>query len=204
MRLAPAPHSTMRRRAPGWLLRSCGASCVTVGSPSPPGFAGVHAGQSDRCQPQASPFWASHSPASAWWVERWVGGRSLALPLVTRSREPAGRIPAVPGLLPASRIEDQSLPWGRRISPFTSAAGTRTPHCTTSCLGRDASFPRPSSPAGGARSRFRGNESHVRQPLGELQDRREGEPTRPPGSITFASTYRIGSTPPGQPRGNML
>lgn len=35
----------------------------------------------------------------------------------------AGRIPVAPSLLPASRIEGQSLPWGRRVSPFTAAVG---------------------------------------------------------------------------------
>ena len=33
-----------------------------------------------------------------------------------------------PGFLPASRIEDQSLPWGSGISLFTSAVGDCTPH----------------------------------------------------------------------------
>ena len=48
----------------------------------------------------------------------------------------AGRVPAAPGFVPASRIEDQSLPWGTRVSPFTAAVGNRAPHRASSCPGR--------------------------------------------------------------------
>jgi hypothetical protein len=65
------------------------------------------------------------APKSAWacFVLRWVLAR-VRLP--TRSNllpVAARRTRTDPGFLPASRIEDQSLPWGRRISLFTSGAG---------------------------------------------------------------------------------
>src|SRR5262249_28872079 len=44
-----------------------------------------------------------------------------------------GRGPSYPALLPAPGIEDQSLPWGRRISSFTERAGDCTQRRTNSC-----------------------------------------------------------------------
>src|SRR5258706_12406079 len=65
-----------------------------------------------------------------------------------------GLVPIYPAFLPASGNDDQSLPWGRRISSFTERVGDCTQHRTNSCR----SLPeRPSSPA---LWQFRGNESH--------------------------------------------
>ena len=61
--------------------------------------------------------------------------RSLTLPIATCSQEPVCRTQTVPGFVPASRIDGQSLPWGRCISLFTSAAGDCTQHRASSCQG---------------------------------------------------------------------
>src|SRR5215207_235357 len=62
--------------------------------------------------------------------------------MATCSREPAGRVPAVPGFLPASGVDGQSRTWGRCISLVTAAVGNwrsnrlrRAQHRTPSCQG---------------------------------------------------------------------
>ena len=53
------------------------------------------------------------------------------------SRTPPLRLGVEPDFIPASRIDGQSLPWGKRCSPFTSAVGNCVPHRTLSCLESD-------------------------------------------------------------------
>ena len=56
-----------------------------------------------------------------------------------------GRVPTCPAFLPASGIEDQSLPWGRRISSSTKRAGNCTQRRINSCRPfRSAPHPPPS------------------------------------------------------------
>src|SRR6266700_2551369 len=47
-------------------------------------------------------------------------------------RTPPLRLGVEPDFIPASRIEGQSLPWGKCCSPFTSAVGNCAPHPTLS------------------------------------------------------------------------
>src|SRR5439155_12897841 len=49
-------------------------------------------------------------------------------------RTPPLRLGVEPDFIPASRIEGQSLPWGKCSSPFTSAVGKCAPYRTLSCL----------------------------------------------------------------------
>ena len=126
--------------------------------------------RSGRCPPASDPVPFGQASQPFGLVFLTVAPRAFAcklqgpLGLTTHSYllpgHPSG-LGVWPGFLPASRIEDQSLPWGRRISLFTSAVGNLTPH-------RAASYPerssfRPVSPSfvGSLRRRFRRNVSQT-------------------------------------------
>ena len=111
------------------VLRSCRAVLST-------GFRGSERWSGVRLPaPSPSRFGQANNPRRPVNPHDGSTVRSLALPMATRSQEPACRIQVVPGSLPASRIDGQSLPWGRCISLFTSAAGDCTQHRASSCQG---------------------------------------------------------------------
>ncbi len=145
LRLTPASPSTSTK-SQRWLLRSWCSFSVALGPCSPPGLSGVNTGQLAVCQPHIPSLlgrpiirvglFPSHDGSTA---------RSLSLPIATCFRKPARRIRAVSGSAPASRIDGQSLPWGTRISLFTSAAGDCTQHRSPSCQGSSPCLPSLSS-----------------------------------------------------------
>jgi hypothetical protein len=143
---------------------------LAVGSHYPPGLVRVNAGQGWSCRPRIRPLLGQACQPfglfSVTAVQACVRAPGVAAGAALSGHLPvASPLPSHPvglgvrhGFLPAPRIEDQSLPWGRCISLFTAAVGNRAPHRTTSCPGpvRLLSWlliPRRCS------RRFRGNES---------------------------------------------
>jgi hypothetical protein len=133
----------------GGLLRSWCPFSVALGPRCPPGRAWMNGRSAGNLPARVAlpvlgqacqPVWLvlRHDGSIAHSTLRLAADRVLSdsLPIATCSRCTPLGLERDPGFLPASRIDGQSLPWGRRCSLVIAAAGNSARHRTSSCLGR--------------------------------------------------------------------
>src|SRR5437660_12788980 len=97
--------------------------------------------------PESSAFWLQRDSLFRWLNLTTVSLSSCAYPYPSLLAASPGEAPSLSAFMPASRIEDQSLPWGMCVSPSPGAVGiTPTPGSSSQTLEPHCSFVRDQSP----------------------------------------------------------